>query len=419
MTLRDRLRLPLAPGTLPGVLAAAAALACSEFVRSGLYGAYLQQAAPGLLNLPKKEAVAVAATAFTVHFISDTVMRPVTGTLIGRYGGRPVVLAGAAVSLLAMAVLATATHSIWLLLLVAALHGAGFSAMWPTLMNLTAEAAHESHQGRTLTAVSMTVLPAIGLGVLLLGALGGRPFGQVAALIVVVQALSLVAALFVPGRTRTTAAAPTARPVRARLGVAARALAPLIPAAFMQTLTMTLLGPLLFTLYPELHLDYWQMVAVLGFGAAVAFGSMPFTGRVADRGRARLAVMLGFALLAAGLGGIATLPPLWALFPLAALVAVGYAFIAPGWSALVVSRLPERERPAAWGALMIFENVGTSLGPIAGAFAYRQLGTAGPFATGAVLALITALGYLIFRRAFTRPIETGPVERPADAPLES
>ncbi|THF86346.1 MFS transporter [Deinococcus sp. KSM4-11] len=392
-------------------MAAVVALGGSEFVRSGLYGAYLQQAAPHLLGLPKKEAVAVAATAFTVHFISDTVMRSPAGVLIARHGARPVALVGAILSLIAMTLLLTVTHSVWLLLLIAALHGVGFSAMWPTLMNLTAEAAHETHQGRTLTAVSMAVTPMIGLGVLLLGALGGRPYGQVMGLVVAVQALSLAAAFALPARRGRREPSPQRPPARSRLKVAARALAPLIPAAFMQTMTMTLLGPLLFTLYPELGLSYWSMVAVLGTGAVVAFASMPFTGRIADRGRARLAVMLGFTLLALGLGGIATTPPLWALFPLAALVGVGYAFIAPGWAALVVSRLPERERPAAWGALMTFENIGTSVGPLVGAFAYRQLGTPGPFAVGAVLATVTALGYIIFRQAFNRPAETA-----ADAP---
>ena len=92
---------------------------------------------------------------------------------------------------------------------------------------------------------------------------------------------------------------------------------------------------------------------------------------------------------------------------LSALVGVGYAFIMPGWAALVTGRLPEAERPAAWGALMTVENVGTSLGPLVGAFAYRTLGPTGPFITGASLALLTALGYVVFRHLLTTRHETG------------
>ncbi|AIZ43984.1 multidrug transporter [Deinococcus radiopugnans] len=399
-------RLPVKPGTLPGVLVAALVLACSEFVRSGLYGAYLPQATGTLLGLPKADAVAVAATAFTIHFISDTVMRGPAGALISRFGVRAVMLAGAALSLLALGIMAE-THTAWVLLLAAALHGVGFSAMWPGAMNLTADATRDSHKGRAVTAISLGVMPLIGAGFLLLGALAERPRALVFTIVLAVLAVALLAALFVPDRLRRAATAESQPNRRARLKTAVGALAPLFPAAFMQTLTMTLLGPLLFTLYRDLGLTYWGMVALLGTGGAVAFGSLPLTGKVADGGHARLAVTLGFALLALGLGGIATTPPMWALFVLAALVGVGYAFIMPGWAALVTGRLPEAERPAAWGALMTVENVGTSLGPLVGAFAYRTLGPTGPFITGASLALLTALGYVVFRHLLTTRHETG------------
>ncbi|MDV6374324.1 MFS transporter [Deinococcus arenicola] len=400
-----RERLPVKPGTLPGVVAAALVLACSEFVRSGLYAAYLPQATGMLLGVPKADAVAVAATAFTVHFISDTVMRGPAGALISRFGVRTMMLAGAALSLLALGLMA-GTHTAWVLLLCAALHGVGFSAMWPGAMNLTADATRDSHKGRAVTAISLVVMPLIGGGFLLLGALAERPRALVFTIILSVLALALVSALFVPDRLRRPI--DEARPDRrARMKTALSALGPLFPAAFMQTLTMTLLGPLLFTLYRDLGLTYWSMVALLGTGGAVAFGSLPLTGKVADGGRARLAVTLGFTLLALGLGGIATTPPTWALFALAALVGVGYAFIMPGWAALVTGRLPEAERPAAWGVLMTVENVGTSLGPLLGAFAYRTLGPTGPFITGASLAFLTAVGYVVFRRLLTTRAEAG------------
>ena len=402
--MRDRLRsfrLPLAPGTLPGVLAASATLACSEFVRSGMYASYLPGAAGALLGLHKQEAVAVAATAFTVHFISDTVMRGPAGALIVKYGARLSLLAGAALSLLALALIMNA-HAPWMLLLGAALHGVGFSVMWPATMTTTADAAFGSHQGRALTVVSMGVMPLIGLGFLLMGALADQPRALITALVLAVQGAGLAAAFFAPRERRVSAPTPDTAP-RGRLKNAARALAPLLPAALMQTLTMTLLGPLLFTLYKDLGTTYWGMVAVLGVGGALAFAAMPLTGRYADGGNARLAVTIGFALVCLGLAGISSLPPFWALFPLAALVGLGYAFLMPGWSALVVTRLPEAERPAAWGALMTVENLGTSLGPLLGALAYRTLGTPGPFLAGAIMAALTALGYIAFRQVFLAP----------------
>lgn len=402
-----RARLPVKPGALPGVLVAALVLACSEFVRSGLYAGYLPQATGSLLNLPKPDAVAVSATAFVVHFFADTVMRGPAGLLISRFGVRAVMVVGAVVSLLALALM-SGTHTAWVLLMAAALHGAGFSVMWPGTMNLTADATRDSHKGRAVTAVSLGVMPLIGAGLLVLGALAERPRVLVFTIMLSVLALALLSALFVPDRLRHVGTTNETGPNRrARLKMALGALAPLFPAAFMQTLTMSLLGPLLFTLYRDLGLTYWGMVAVLSTGGAVAFGSLPLTGKVADGGHARLAIALGFTLLALGLGGISTTPPFWALFVLAALVGVGYAFIMPGWAALITGRLPEAERPAAWGALMTIENVGTWTGPLLGVLAYRTLGPTGPFITGGILASLTALGYVVFRRMLTKSTDEG------------
>ena len=408
-----RARLPLHPGTLRRVLAGVLLLACAEFVRSGLYAGYLPQVVGDLLGLPRANAVVFSGSAFTAHFIADTAMRGPAGAALLRFGLRPVVLAGAALSLFAL-FLMSVTHTGWVLLLAAALHGAGFSPLWPAVMSLTTASAHATHQGRVLTTVSMSVMPFIGLSVLTLGALAQAPHGAVFGLCLALLAASLALGLLLPQRL-PSAKEPAPQDRRQGVRVAARALAPLIPAAFLQTLTMALLGPLLFTLYKDLGLTYWGMVALLGLGGAVAFGSMPQTGKLADLGRARLAVTLGFACLALSLGGIALRPAAWALYPLAALLGLGYAFIAPGWAALVAQRLPEAQRPAAWGTLMTVENLGTSLGPLLGAFAYRTLGVPGPFVTGAALALLAALGYVAFRHVFDAPVEDVPA--PEAAPV--
>lgn len=388
--------LPLRRDALGSVAAAALTLACAEFVRSGLYAAYLPQAAPRDLGLP----LTAVGAAWTAHFAADTVMRGPAGALIARFGLRPVMFGGALLSLAALALLPL-VHSVWLLVLIAALHGAGFSTMWPGTMNLTAEAARPGYQGRALTFVSLTVMPLVGAGFLLFGAVAGRADRWPYLLALGVQGLGLLTALAVPLRAPRAAVQAEAPPsVGQGVRASVRALVPLLPAAFMQTLTLTLLGPLLFTIAPQLGVNYWGMVAVLAVGGAVAYSSLPLTGRVADGGHARLAVMLGFALLGLALAGFAATPPAWVLYGLAVVAGVGYAFIMPGWAALVTGTLPEAQRPAAWGVLMTVENAGTALGPLVGTFAFQRLGATGPFLTGAVLALTTAAGYVLFRRAF-------------------
>lgn len=383
--------LPLRPGTVGAVGAAALTLACAEFVRSGLYAAYLSQVTDTLFHLPP----AVAGAAWTAHVVADTVMRGPAGALIQRYGPRRVVLAGVVLSLTALSLL-FAAHSAWLLLLIAALHGVGFSPMWPAAMNLTADAARPGYEGRVLTVVSTSVMPLTGLGFMAYGLLARR--GDLLPVWIALGLLASAAllALLLPDRR----AAPPAEQAPQQPRRLTQALLPLLPAALMQTLTQSVIGYWLFRTAPKFGLTDWHLIALLVTGGVVAFGSMPFTGRVADGGRARLAVTVGYGLVALGLAGFALLPPVWALFPLAACAGLGYAFLTPGWAALIAQTLPEAQRPAAWGVLMTVESAGFAAGPLLGGLALQAIGVRGPFALGAVLALITSLGYVVFRHVF-------------------
>ncbi|WP_221088043.1 MFS transporter [Deinococcus aquaedulcis] len=394
-----RERLPLRAEGLAPVGVAAAALACAEFVRSGLYGAYLTQVIDTQFGLP----VTAAAGAWTAHFLTDTAMRGPAGALVGRVGLRPVALGGAALSALALSLMLLAPPSVWLFLLASAVHGAGFSVMWPVAMNLTADAAREGYQGRALALVANGILPLSGVGFLVFGALAGR--GDLFALWLGLGLLLLSVALtlLLPLRRVLPPAPDTdpseGRPARSVMG----ALLPLLPAAFMQTLSMTLLGPWLFRIAEDgLSLSYWSLVAMLGLGGAVAYGAMPLTGRFADRdqGRARAGVMIGYGLVSLAFAGFALTPAPWLLYVLAVVAGLGYAFLSPAWAALVARVLPVAQRPAAWGVLMTVENAGTALGPLLGGLALAKAGVPGPFVLGAVLAGLTSAGYVVFRRVF-------------------
>lgn len=397
VTLTERLNLN--PGALRAVLTAAFALACAEFIRTGLYLPYLGQGRipQEVLGLPPT----AAGVAWAAHFAADSVMRGPAGLLIARYGLRPVLVAGALIALIAIAMLPLA-KSIWMLVLIAALHGVGFSAAWPGTMNLTADAARPGVQGRALTAVSMFVFPFIGVGYFSFGLLRDNSFMTVYFIMLGVMALALLAALLVPakavrGPTREVTTPQERREVLRRLS-------PLLPAAFVQTMTTSLLGGVIFKLLEPFNLPYWIMVAILATGGVVAFGALPFVGRIADQGRARLTLSIGFALIGLSLLGFAFHPPTWMMFLLAAGAGLGFSGIQPGWGALVTSTLPEAQRPAAWGVLMTVENIGVALGPAVGAFMFSHHGPAGLFETGAGLALGTAAFYTLFRHLFKQQV---------------
>lgn len=392
-------KIPLREGTLGTVVAAALVLICAEFVRSGFYMGYLARVIDTSYHLP----VTVVGAAWSAHLTADTLMRGPAGALLQKFGPRLVVMAGAALCLLAFALLPLA-HAGWMIFVVAVLHGIGFSPLWPATMNLTADAAKEGYQGRTLSLVSTSVMPFTGVSLFIYGALAKSwAVWPTVLLSLAFLGLSLLLSLSLPQRRITVQQDEKPHTTRE----VARALVPLIPAALMQTLTQSMVGAWILVVAPKLGLSDWHLMALLALGGGLAFGAMPFTGKVADRGRARFAVALGYALVGLGFLGFALTPPLWALFALVAVVGLGYAFLTPGWAALITQMLPEQQRPAAWGVLMTVESGGFAAGPLLGGLAIAQAGPAGLFGLGAVLALLTAGGYTLFRSSFQAKVSRG------------
>ncbi|WP_135229425.1 MFS transporter [Deinococcus fonticola] len=398
-------RLPLKPGTASSVLAASLTLVTSEFVRSGMYGAYFTQVIDTQYHLP----VAVAGMVVAAHMIADTLMRAPAGSLIQKYGPQKVAFAGAVLSLVALSLLLLpAAHSIWMVILIAALHGIGFSPVWPAMMNLTADAALPGYEGRTLTLVTSSLMPLVGLGFMVYGAVAKNPDFPIMAMTLGLLVLAVLATLLLPARRLIHHASEEDQQAKPPSASLRRLVLPLLPAALMQTLTQAIVGNWLFRIAPELGLGYWDLIALLAVGGVVAFGAMPRTGKIADGGRARLAVTVGYVLVAAGMLGFALTPPVWALFVLAPVVGLGYAFVTPGWAALVAQTLPEAQRPAAWGILMTVENGGMALGPALGGLTYQLVGAPGPFGLNAVLSIVTAGGYILFRQHFPSTNRSAP-----------
>lgn len=425
-------RLPLHPQRGRVLLQIIILVSLMEFIRSGLYGAYLPQITGKLMSIPKQDAVVFSSSALSVHFIADVLSRGPLGALLSRVGVRPVLMVGVFLSIVAVSLMSV-SHLGWMLLLAAALHGLGSSVLWPTLMSMAAEASFTSHQGRVVTAVTLSTIPAIAGGPLFMLEMAQNwSIAQVFLFCYVFLALGCVLILFLPRRLRLRAASTTpatpatsstdsvpsnAMDERAKTAEEKRKtdetsaqlnwflLLPMLPAAMLQTMTLSLLGPLIFAIYPEMGLTKNQTLLVLALGGIGAACAFPFTGRFADRGFARQNLIFGFALISMALGVVATVPPLWGLMLSASLVGVGYALIMPGWSALVVQVLPEKQRPAAWGVLMAAESVGVTLGAPLGAYAYRDHGVMGPFLLSAGLAFIATVGYAAFGRFLQNAIQ--------------
>jgi MFS family permease len=394
---RIKLALPWGPGRNGLMTRAILVLGLCELVRTGLYVGFLPQQL-GAEGLP----LTAAGLAWTLHYGADTLCRSPGGHLVERFGLRPVLAASAFVSLITVFAMPFAPTTL-ILVALAALHGAALSPIWPAIMTLSSVLAPQENQPRAVSLVSVAAGPFTGIGFLGIGALASLHFastnatsrlhdigGWPLAVLLGVQGLALLLTLTLKAaKLRPEPAARPSAPVSLR-----RTLAFLIPAALVQTLALSLLGPVITPFTERLGLGQWGLGGLLVAGAGAAYSLLGLTGRLTIRYGARPMLIVGLLVAATGLALMATLPPNWVYFLLAALLGVGYACLLPGWGGLVSSLLPQEGRAASWGVVMTAENVGMASGPLLGTFAWDRLGVTAPFLVGAGLFVLTASVYL-------------------------
>nr|WP_246351662.1 MFS transporter [Deinobacterium chartae] len=341
--------------------------------------------------------LALVGLAWSLHYLADTLGRSLGGELVERFGLGRVTALCAALGLLCTALLPLATHPV-LFIALAMLHGFSLSPLWPGVMTLATRAAADNQHARAVGFAQMGVTPFIGIGFLATTALA-QPrllslFGIPAAwlMLVAVQVLLTVIALSLWSQR----GAGTEHPQRQRLEL--RALLPLLPAALIQTLALTMLGPIINLYAKQLNLPTIGLMLVLGVGALAAYGALNWTGKLADRRGPHRVLIVGLLGAMLAFVGLAYVSQVWALVPVAILAGLGYACIVPGWGGLVARLLPEERRAVAWGALMTAENLGTAAGPAVGSFAWDFLGHRAPFLVGAALFFAVAVFYLLLMR---------------------
>ncbi|WP_425146460.1 MFS transporter [Deinococcus sp.] len=392
---------PWLPARTGLVVRAVLLLGLCELVRTGLYVAFLPQqlSAEGL-------PLTAAGLAWTVHYAADTLCRSPGGHLVERFGLRPVLSAATLVSVAVVFAIPFA-HTTLLLLILAALHGAALSPIWPAVMTLSSVSAPEAGQPKAVALVSAAAGPFTGLGFAGIGALASVHFasssasrlhdigGWPLAVLLTVQGGAVLLALSLQGRSLSAGPLRPEQPRRAAPPVSLRrTLAFLIPAALVQTLGLSLLGQVITPFANRMGLGQWGLYGLLAVGAGTAYSLLSTTGRLTERFGARRMLIAGLLLAALGLGLMAVRPPIALYFVLGALLGVGYACLLPGWGGLVSGLLPQEGRAASWGVVMTVENVGMASGPLLGTFVWDRLGISAPFLTGAGLFILTAGVYL-------------------------
>ncbi|WP_424950603.1 MFS transporter [Deinococcus sp.] len=389
------------PWSQPGtVLRLLLLLMSSEFVRTGLLVSYLPLVALYLGLTP-----AQVGLIFGLHYLADALAKGPVGVLSERYGLGRVLLLGALLGLATLTLLHR-SPGVTALVLVSVAWGLCYAALWPGVM---AAAQHFSRPGmttRALAVASVSVAPAIALGLLGVGQLMQRRSALAFPVLLGAQLLALLLALNLMRLRLPQTVRPEwaeRQPFRERWG----RVGVLLPAALAQTAAPGLLATVFYPLLSKLGLHLSQLLLPVLAGVLIGLAALWASSRLADRHHPRAALTPGLLLLALGffVAGLPGLPD--RLLLVTSLIGLAYGAFIAGWNGLVGRTLPPEYRAAAWGTVMAVEALGYAVGPVLGGVMWAAYGQAGVFWCGAAILLLVEGYYLWPGRVVMRRARAG------------
>lgn len=342
----------------------------------------------------------VGGAVASVFILGTLVSRVLAGPLIERFGSRPLLLIGFA-AFVAAPLLYWASGSVWILLLVRAVHGltfgvsssviAGAAVNRLPVSRLSEGTSHYSSS--TLIGVAAGPLVGLALAGSAAGAGVGGGFGPIAVIASAVSLLGLVTAWFMDVRPRlpspaTSATSPaTPRPKWARYvepgAVPTAAVASLYSLGYAGIVTF------LATLAADRG---FGAVASLFFAvyAGTVLVSRLFTGRLMERRGANVIMLPAFVLFAAGLAAIAAADHVWLLLTAAVLVGLGYGQLLSAGQVICVTRVPREHAGMGASTYFLGIDLGMGIGPLLAGVLVQWWGTAGMFwvLSGFILVLL-------------------------------
>ena len=339
--------------------------------------------------------VGVLVSSFSV---AQLAMAPLWGRASDRYGRRPMIIAGLALSAVAYAVFAFA-GSVWLLLLSRVVQGMGGGTIG-VVQAYVADATPPDQRTRSLgwlsavTSLGAVVGPAFGS---ILDQAGGQRAPGLAA-----AALATLIAVFAWRFLRESKEMRPPGAIRAASRTGAVALRrvlshPREPASRLIWIYAIAIGafygtgptmPLLLSArlgVTEHTIGYFFMY----FGAMGVIARAGLLGWVLGRlGEARLS-RLGIGLLAAGLCLLSVARSYPVLMASMTLMPLGTAFLFPCVTGLLSQVVPGTDRGLYMGVQQTFGGVSRVAFPVAAGYAMDQFGYGTPFLAAAVMVLIT------------------------------
>ena len=366
------------PGVLSRAFIALAIATLAFFIAGGIVLPVASLYAKGPLGTDAA-GVGVALGSFS---IAALVMRPVVGWSSDRFGRRPLLIVGSAITVGALLLHLLAT-TVPLFVAARSLLGVGEAFFFVASLAAAADLAPANRRGEAISFLSLSLYlglaigPVVGESVLRLTSYAGV-WLLAAAVAAVAAGLSWI----------TPETAPTAVPGRSIRPGRGRLIHPagIFPGVLIMSGIWGMGGFLAFVPLHAVNLGLEGAGPALALFAGIVVALRIFGARLPDRlGAARLSGA-ALAVSAMGLALLGLLPGTGGLFLGTAVLAVGVAFTFPALMALAVSRVPPEERGSVVGTASAFLDLAFGIAPATLGVIADAAGYPGAFLVSAVFA---------------------------------
>lgn len=367
----------------------AAVLLVVEFVRGALLVSFLPIYAEKMLQLP----LWIIGLAITAHYVMDTGLKIAMGYLLDRFSIRWIAFIGLFISLIGLFQLQYADKG-WMLVVSAALFGAGASPLW--IIGLTK--VKQNNRATQMGFLYTVWLFGMGSGPVVSNFLLDWSAGLTFWVLFSVFGIGcLLSAGLKDESVKRQADVYSFANQWLRLWIKLKQIKPLIPGMILQTLGASMLVPVLPSFVEDrMGFGSSEYSYILMTGGAFAILGLVPMGKLSDIYGRKWFLVIGFIAFSVSLLSITKSTSLTAGIVWAIVLGISYSAVLPAWNAILSYNIPSSQEGMGWGVFSTVEGIGVMVGPVLGGALASGINTVVPIIVSSVLFASIGFFYLLF-----------------------
>jgi len=374
-------------------------LAATVFLWQASLGIFMLTLVQNYLPQKLDSSAAFPGYALASYSLARFLWQMPAGWLADRFGRRPVLAIGIAVSIpvLGAMMLFPSGH---LFLVFSGLYGLAAATMWPAFLAHVGDTNEPAQRGRVMYLLNIAQMLGLGAGVMV-GMLLGDFVSYTAVFLACLALNGLALAVALRPVDATVITQTRMKAEKFQIGALAKILKPgiLILGGIILFLSLgiAVFTPTLGTYVKEqLNVPMSEMALLLILPAAVAAVIAFRFSRLSDRFGRQLPLLVGLAVIALSLFALTLTHSPFIAVNLAVLAGLAYAVSVPAWCAAALDATQVHSRGVLLGALAAVQGLGGAVGQAAGGRVSEMYGPVAPFKFAAALLGVAILLTLVY-----------------------